>query len=71
MNVTAIIQNSKFIKNNAKIGAGLASYGLNLLIKNCSFLNNYAREVGGAIYFTFEPFNLIIIDTIILNNTSG
>ena len=35
------------------MGTGIGSYGLNLLVKNCVFLNNYAKQVGAAIYFAF------------------
>ncbi|CAD8136644.1 unnamed protein product [Paramecium pentaurelia] len=63
------ISNSQFINNIADYGGACFFIDLNMLIEQCLFNNNQAREIGGAIYYYSEQQNhILILDSQLIQN---
>ncbi|CAD8157212.1 unnamed protein product [Paramecium octaurelia] len=62
------LMNSKFILNSGMYGSAIYAKQVIIFIKHCQFLQNIAREQGGAIYFENCSNNFRIIHCLILDN---
>lgn len=64
------LKNIKFINGNSDYGGAIYGYGDNLIILNCTFIDNAASKEGGAIYDYPDTYTSII-NSIFINNEAG